>query len=75
MLASEVGTRSSRCIVSGRRRAAQTNTIAPNRPRPKKIARQGSTSMTICPIDGARIGTARNTMKASDMTRAIFRPE
>ncbi len=46
----------------------------PKQASPPNTQRQGPTSMMACPMEGARIGTARNTMKASDMTRAMSRP-
>ncbi len=41
----------------------------------RKIARHGATSMIAWPMEGARIGTDRNTRKASDITRAMCEPE
>ncbi len=40
-----------------------------------KMACQGPVSSRICPMLGARTGMAMNTMKTSDMTSAISRPE
>ena len=70
----EKGSRSSGCSVSGSRIAVHSRTAVPNTPSPPKTQRHGPNSMMICPIEGARMGTARNTMKASDITRAMSRP-
>ena len=70
----EKGSRAAGCSVSGRRSAAQASTHAPKQLSAPNTHRHGPNSMMTCPMEGARIGTARNTMKASDITRAMSRP-
>ena len=56
--------------------AASDSAMArPNTARNRKIQRHGANSTINWPTEGAMTGTARKTMKASDMTCAIFRPE
>ena len=44
-------------------------------PQTMKMVRQVAASRTSAPRLGAMMGTVRNTMKVSDITRAICRPE
>ena len=44
-------------------------------PMNRKMCCHGPVSRITCPMPGARIGMAMKTMKVSDMTSAISRPE